>query len=693
MQTYLIPLIAFIISGVAQAADYSIETIEIKANKEKKSYKQSTESIAVIKKEEIASPLQDNSLDSINALANVTVNKEEETFTIRGVKNVGVTGYQKDNLASIIIDNIFQTDLAIKAGSFNLWDLSSLEIYRGAQSTTQGINSLAGSFNIFHNSPKNIQENALRAEYGNHGRMGINAMTNFSLIDDKMFVRLTGSALSSDGYIANKTTNNNDWAKKEQYNVNLDISYKINNQEEIRFVNKYFKSLSGGSYVHGPNPFKYEVFEDLNSSIKTTNAQSGLEYNKILNENFSNHSLFSYSNSKQSTSTDSDLTSLNRTGVRKDYHRDNFLSFENLLKYKSESLKNVFGIHYHQFSLVDNYDFNVLPISNNPVNLNIKQYVDRKRKTYSLFDSLFYEFNEQHAINVGARYEFVKNNYLTNVSGARIGSSGNAATNTYLDNYVRDRSGAYGGSKGSGKILPKAGYLYSLGDHTFGVSFVEGYRTGGVSINRYRTTAVNYDPESTYTYELSYKSNLQNMNISSNAFYTNWRRQQVQISLSSDTYDTQVTNASRSEYFGGELQLNYKLSALQDFKFSTGFVQSRFVNFISGNKNYTGKEFPNSPNWTVMMNHGINVFNDWQLKTTLRYLGTSFADAENTKAISEQFYTDIGLQFFYKSLVPEITIRNIFNNKYITNTFTNSYGTYHQMSTPREIVGSLSFLW
>ncbi len=693
MQKLFLPLLITTISLGALAEDYSFETIEIKANKEKKSYKQSTESIAVLKKEEMASAIQDNNIDTLNAVANVTVNKDDDTFTIRGVKNIGVTGYQKDNLASILVDNIFQTDLAVKAGSFNLWDLSSLEIYRGAQSTTQGINSLAGSFNIFHNSPKNIQENALRAEYGNHGRMGLNAMTNYALIDDKLFLRLSGTALSTDGYITNKTTKNEDWAKKEHYNLNMDFLYKINEKDELKFTNKFFKSQTGGTYVHGPNPFAYEVFEDLNSSTKTTNAQGGIEYIKAINDNITNHALVNYSNSRQNTSTDSDLTALNRTGVRKDYHRDNFFSFENLLKYNSEKVKNVLGVHYHQFSLIDNYDFNVLPIANNAVNLNIKQYVDRKRKTYSIFDSLLYEFTDHHAVNLGARFEYVNNKYLTNVSGSRIGTAGSGALNTYLDNYVRDRSGAYGGDKGKGKILPKAGYLYTLDNHTFGVSFVEGYRTGGVSINRYRTTAVNYDPESTYTYELSYKSSFERMNISSNAFYTNWRRQQVQVSLSTDTYDTQVTNASRSEYFGGELQLNYKLSDIQDLKFSTGFVQSRFVNFSYNNKIYTGKEFPNSPNWTLMLNHGINVFNDWQIKTTFRYLGTSFADAENTKPIREQFYTDLGLQFFYKSIVPEITVRNIFNNKYVTNTFTNSYGTYHQMSPPREIVGSVSYLW
>jgi iron complex outermembrane receptor protein len=690
----IVPLI--IISNVTQlsfAQEYSIQTIEVRGNKEEKTYLQSNESIVVIKADDLASPIKDNTIETLNAIPNITVNKDDDTFTIRGVKNVGVTGYQKDNLASILVDNIFQTDLAVRAGSFNLWDLDTLEVYRGAQSTTQGINSLAGSFNIFHRAPVAGNENAVRAEVGNYGKKAFNFMTNNTLIEDKLFYRVTGLASSTDGQITNKTNNNEDWAKKNYYNLNLDFLYKINATDYIKLTNKYFKSERGGDYVHGPNANSYEVFEDIDSKIKTDNGQTGLEYTKSLNDNFTNTTIVNYSNSKQTTSTDSDLTPINRTGTRTDYHRDNFASIENLLKFNNKNIKNVLGVHYHHFSLVDNYDFNVIPIPGNAVSLNIKQYVDRKRDTYSIFDSFLYEFSEQHSVNLGGRYEFVDNKYLTNVSGSRVGTAGSLAQNNYLDNYVAARSGAYGGDKGKGKFLPKAGYIFTFANQSLGASFVEGYRTGGVSINRYRTTAVNYDPESTYTYELSYKSNYERFTMSSNLFYTKWKKQQVQISLSSDSYDTQVTNASNSEYYGGEFELKYKLTDIQNISFNTGFVKSRFIDFKQGTKNYANKEFPNAPQWTLMLNHGLTFMDDWQAKSTIRYLGQSYADAENTKYIPEQFYIDLGLQYFYKSFIPEISIKNLLNKKYKINSFTNLYGTYYQMSTPREVTASISYVW
>lgn len=101
----------------------------------------------------------------LNGLGNVQTqsDKNGDTFSIRGVSDMGVTGYQKDNLSSIIADDIFQTPLAIRAGSFENWDLEQIELYRGPQSTTQGVNSLAGSILLYHTTPTNANEGSREA--------------------------------------------------------------------------------------------------------------------------------------------------------------------------------------------------------------------------------------------------------------------------------------------------------------------------------------------------------------------------------------------------------------------------------------------------------------------------------------------------------------------------------------------------
>lgn len=674
------------------------EVIIVKGTKEHKTLNQSQESLVVIQKNSIKAPKASDGLDALQTEANVTVNKEDETFSIRGVKNTGVTGYQKDNLASILVDRVFQTDLAVKAGSFNLYDLESLEILRGSQSLGQGINSLAGSLNLFHNDPSFDTSGNVRVEAGNAGKKILQFKQNLPLVNEKLAANISGTIQNYDGHTKNATTGKKDWGKKDQYNLNTDFIFYPNETDQIKFGIKGFQSIHGGNYVHGPDQKKYEVYEDLNTAIRTKNAQTYVEYEKNISEKWTNLAILTYSNAKQITSSDSDLTNLNRTGERVDKHRDNFLSFENLVSYKNDRMKNTLGLHAHRYSLIDNYDFNVLPIPGNAVNLNIKQYVDRKRETYSLFDSLNFDLTDAHSFGLGGRFEIVKNKYLTNVSGSRVGTSNNAGTDAYLDNYVKARSGAYGGENEKGKFLPKASYLYHFNreinrEKNLGFSYSEGYRTGGVSINRFRTKAINYDPETTQNYELSFKSQFEKISFASNIFYTHWRKQQIQISLSTDMYDTQVENASKSEFFGLETESLVKLSEVQEINWNMGFVKSQFLDFKTGTKNYTGKEFPNAPRVTSTLTHRVKFLEDYKFKTTVKYLGQSFADAENTKRIKEQYYLDMGLEKAFKDLTLELNVKNLLNKKYQINRFTNSYGTYSQMSTPREVSVAATYNW
>lgn len=674
------------------------DVIIVKGNKEQKTLNQSQESIAIIQKDSLKAPVATDNLEAIAQSANVSVNKEDDTFTIRGVKNTGVTGYQKDNLASILVDRVFQTDLAIKASSFNLFDMDSLEIFRGSQSTGQGINALAGSVNLFHTDPLLDYSGKSRLEIGSHNKKILQFIQNVPIIKDRLATKISGTAQVYDGAITNTFSNNKKWAKRDQFNLNMDFIYYPNDTDQIKMSNKAFQSIHGGNYVHGPNPKNYSVSENLETTIRTKNAQTVIEYDKHLNEKWNQTTTLSYSNSKQISVSDSDLTNQNRTGERVDKHRDNFTSAENLLNFNSISIKNTLGIHWHRYSLIDNYDFNILPITNNNVNLNIKQYVDRKRKTYSIFDSFLFDLTETHTLNLGARYEYVVNQYLTNVSGSRIGTSGSNATNTYLDNYVRDRSGAYGGKNSGGKVLPKLAYLFHFSrqaheEKSIGLSYNQGYRTGGVSINRYRTTAVNYDPETTQNFEFSFKGQFDNTKLNSNLFYTKWTRQQVQISLSSDSYDTQVENASRSEFFGLETEVETKLNDQHQVNWNIGFVKSQFIDFKKSNKNYNGNEFPNAPRMTSNLIYGFAFLDNYLLKTSIKYLGQSFADAENTKRINEQYYIDVGLQKTYRNFIFEINLKNILDKHYQINRFTNSYGTYYQMSTPREISGAVTYSW
>lgn len=692
-------LLATTISPLYAQSTMEMDSIVIRGTKEQKKYNETTSSISVIKEDDFKAGTIDNSINSLNGVSNVQINKNGESYSIRGINNTGVTGVQKDNLASTLIDDVFQSDLAIKAGSFDLWDLDNIEIHRGGQATTQGINSLAGTFLINHKEPSFFREGKIRLGYGSFERKEIGVMTNNEIIPGVLTSRLTYNKDMSDGYIKNVTTNNDKWGRKNKDSASASFLYQINESDKLVFNLKYFQNMNGGTYVQGTDPFKHQVFEDIDFRNQSTNGQSSVRYYKKLNEAFSNTLIVAFSKSKTKEASDADGTSTNRAGLRISNYKDQMMTLENLLHYKEGKINNTLGFNLHNYKLNDYHHFNVMfPIGGSNYALIDAIQAQKNLKTvYSLFDSFTYDFTAEHSLNVGLRLEYVINEYSTYLYGVRNGNYGGA--NTTIDNYVNGIVGSHGDEDKNLMALPKLGYVYHVNaNNDLGLSYSQAYRNGGVSVNRRRAAAKAYDPETTHNFELSQKYSDKTFNFSTNVFYTNWKKQQVQVRVSqNDPYDSYIENASSSELYGAEIQGGVKILSRHHLGLSAGYVETKFLNFKSGSTNYAGKEFPNAPKYTGLVSWKTEVTDAFSVSLIGRLLGQSWSNAENTKRAPNQYYIDLAADYNFSSYGVEFYTKNLLNKDYLiydgTPTSVTFPGTYHQVSTPRELGVRLTYNW
>ena len=680
MTKFALLLTFLTINVYAQSAEETLDSIKVSGNKEGRTYAETPESVTILPPARLNRGDQANSLEVLNAQANVQVQqgRNEETFSIRGINSSGVTGFQKDNLASIYVDDVFQTDLALKAGSFEIWDIEKLEILRGPQSTSQGVNSLAGAILLNHTRAHEETEGAVKLGYGSFNRREVGAFANHSFLDQKLSARINFNYDANDGFIKNKTTDNDKFGKQEKGNVSLDFKYQFDNGSYLHFMNKFLMTDNGGNYtVGGSNPYKHEVFEDVDFSSEAQSHQHSLTYVKPINSKLENKTTLALSFSELDNSFDAGASPDTTLGTRKENADDQFISIENVLKYESGNLKNALGFHAHHFKSDYHYDFalSLSQVSSGP-KANVIQDTGRERLTLAVFDSALYRIDKKNSLLMGLRYEFVKNDFETNYESPDT-----------LPPQIANGLGFHEDSGSTHNVLPKIGWIHELNRHTFGFTYSQGYRIGGVDINRQNGKTIEYDPETTHNYELSWKWDQGQLKTQANIFYTYWKDQQVQVRKSSSFFDTQVENAANSELYGAELEANYAFKDGHSLRTGVGYTHTQFIGF----KDHIGNQFPDAAPWSLQAAYRHLISDRISSNLTMRYLSESYNDAENEYGVSDQFYTDFNVQYTADSWVWELNAKNILDNQYVINKSPVYENYYKRVNRPREL--GTRFTW
>ena len=83
----------------------------------------------------------------------------------------------------------------------DLTDLDRIEVLRGPQGTLSGKNSIGGAIKLFSKKPNEDTDGYAEASYGSFNRINLRAGGNFTLIQDKFYVRVSGTSKSADGYM------------------------------------------------------------------------------------------------------------------------------------------------------------------------------------------------------------------------------------------------------------------------------------------------------------------------------------------------------------------------------------------------------------------------------------------------------------------------------------------------------------
>ena len=587
-------------------------------------------------------------------------------FQIRGIgERSHYFGEGPPNFSvGFVIDDMDFSGLGMIA---HLYDLKQIEIFRGAQSSIYGPNSIAGLISMKSKDPTKDSEMGISLSGGSNSHASIKNHINLKVIDD-LFIRLSGSYNYIDGFRENITRNISNTNKREELFSRMKLNFIPN--KKFKFLATFiYSDLNNGYDAWAPNN---------NTNFKTYSDDNGLDsqtsYGYSLRSNFYGQYDFTLISSFTKTdlvhSYDSDWGDSLYWANNHDWSPESFPDSYYLYKYFDQNNKNRSNFTHE------------LRASFGPLLLGI-YYKDLNEKDQAmgwLFDGeatdatsdfqfkavagyAQYRHNFSTLFNFKANFRIEQNNYYYN--GLSQGYNENWEK-VYLDSVqfkTNDRMVGF-----------RAAFTYNKNISTnYFSTFSQGYKSGGINQQPYLSNINRtYDPEYVRSFEFGLKQKTNKYRSNFTLFLNNRINQQVSVSSQQDegnpnSFLFYTANAGSGKNFGIEFDHSHDLITFLSFNTSIGILKTwvdKFSYITANGKNYGGgREAAMAP--TLMGSFGFNfsILNLYIVTNTSYKSEYYFSDSHNN--ISKPYsLTNITIGKSYKKINVKLWAKNIFDRRY-----------------------------
>ena len=579
-------------SGTAPEGVTQLDQITIYGSRNATTLAGTTSSVAVVTAETLAESEIRTTQDTFRLMGNVldsaTVNAG---FVIRGMSSEGLVP-SGGPAGSIYVDGILQTRYNARFGGRNLWDVEQVEVYRGPQSTLSGRAAMIGAIYIKSKDPTFDKEVELSTTVGSDRLAGGAFTVNAPLVEEQIALRISGAFERS-----RAQPSYSDFKIFDNYgDLTTDISGVLRTKlliapaemPDTRAVLTYSYSKDR------PNDALVGLYSgrgDFNNSPVTyteyrwTEAHNlGLEITHDISDalRFTSQTGFQYGiNNRRSIDYGTAGVINGITG-----EDDNSIFTQELrLNYEAESWKwvaGVYGSHEIWDGATDIVAFDYYQQSDTQ---------NRKTTNLAAFGEATYEFAPTWFATLGGRLDYLKDkdlqrNYFGLIDPTPV-LAGDPSSLSELN------------------FVPKVGISKEFGENqTLGLTYTQGFRSGGSYFDRVTGKLGTYDPEYSQNVELSYKGTLldDRLTLNANLFYTKYNDQQVEIRPDPTIPGYRITsNAATSRAWGFEIEPTYQVTDQFTVFTSIGYLNTEFLDFHHAAlpEPQDGKSFPEAPEWSV----------------------------------------------------------------------------------------------
>jgi len=552
-------------------------------------------------------------------------------FQIRGIGERSSYEGMPNSSVGILIDDIDYTGFG---GVLSLYGLSSLEVYRGPQSSSAGPSALAGMIYATTIDPQaaGLELSAARSNF-NSNSFSLQAGTQ----QKNHGLSLVAQKNTSDGIYKNTFLNKEDSSSLDEETLRLKYKF-ITNDLNVTAALHYFNFDNG-----------YDVFNFENSRITRSDNPgqdrqytNGLSFNverffkkmvlKTIVSGHKTNTLYSYDEDWGNNPEWNQLT-----GWNQDYdYRIEFskkiktFSLEQKIDYQVGQTQLQAGLYFRNYR----ENFTEVGFNGDTERKNINGVFSRKNGAF--YTKLETSLGDSLTLFSGLRVEAFRSNY----------------SDSLQNRYSPDEE-LFGAELGLKSTQTAKGDFY--------LKLARGYKAGGIN------TAANvplirkrFNSESLYSLELGHSYN-KSSTFSTKTTLFLMLRQDVQVKTSfqdnpSDpsSFTFYTDNATNGQSMGLEHEGRFQISPSYSLTFHSSLLKTQFGDYTYGSRNLKGREFAHAPEYEIRVTPTWNITKAWSLMSTL-YSQDSFlfGNSHDQKAKS---YQSIDLALAYTTTTTRVRL-------------------------------------
>ncbi len=533
-----------------------------------------------------------------------------------------VVGLSVDNIPYLNKDNY----------DFDIADIESIEVLRGAQSVLNGRNTMGGQINIRTLSPMTTKGLRASVEYGS----GNSANTNtayYGKLSPTVGMSIAAQYRHTDGFFRNSyngrrldTENSGSarwktaWRPSERLSLTNTATVSLNRQGGYPYA-----SLQSGEIAYNDTcSYRRTSFADgltvawAGKRVVVTSVTSVqyLDDCMRLDQDFTTADYFTLTQARKEWSFTEDLFTRGSRGAYswlggvfafyKNTDMDAPVTFKDtgiaelIEKHRNES-NPTYPIRWHSRSFVLGSNFTM------------------RSGGFALYHESAYALGRWR-FEAGIRLDIEKNtlDYRstadTGFDVMHLQPDGSETLFLHKPVDIDDRGSL---DKTFVEVLPKVTVSYSWKPFTPYVTFSKGYKAGGFNTQMFSDVLqqrimaemgisqlykldeiVAYEPERSFNYEIGFHSRPiadVDLKIDAAAFYIDCRNQQMTVFPPGTVTGRLMTNAGRTRSIGAELSVAYRPTHDLSLNLAYGYTDATFRQYNDGKADYRGKHVPYAP--------------------------------------------------------------------------------------------------